>query len=174
MNRLLKWIGLTAAGLAGLAVIAVTGFYAASELALHKRYPKPQVAAIHPASGPGAVQAGLRLATLYGCNDCHGKDLHGQLLDDHPAVARIFTPNLTRLVSRYSDEDLVRVIRTGVRPDGTSVWVMPSGVFSRLNDDELSTLLAYLRSVPPGGPEQPHMQVGQLGRLGVLLGKFQP
>ena len=37
----------------------------------------------------------------------------------------------------------------------------------------MRAILAYLRSQPPGGPEQPKSQMGPLARIGIVAGKFR-
>ena len=50
---------------------------------------------------------------------------------------RIVAPNLTRIVHEYSDQELEAVIRHGVRPDGSSVVIMPSAMFANVSDEGL-------------------------------------
>jgi hypothetical protein len=56
---------------------------------------------------------------------------------DQPVIGRIVAPNLTSAVRRYSDAQLVAIIRHGLRPDGHSVVVMPAQEFSVLTDQDL-------------------------------------
>ena len=173
MTRFLKWLGLGLAGLVGVAVVAIVLLYAGTEIMLRWPHAKTPVA-IAAAHDPGAVARGARIAKVYGCNDCHGADLTGVLFFDEMPVARIAGPNLSLKVGQQSDADLARAIRTGVASDGRALWVMPSEAFARLSDAETSDLLAYLRSQPPKGHPQPAKQVGPVGRLGAVLGKFRP
>jgi mono/diheme cytochrome c family protein len=172
MRRLLNWVGRGIAGLAALAVCVGLGAFATSEVMLHRSYPKPAVA-IAAAGDPGAVARGRRIAVMAGCHDCHGENLTGKLFHDEPEVVRAWAPNLTLAAAQQSDVELDRAIRHGVAADGRSLWIMPSDAFAALNDAEMADLLAYLRSVPKGGAPQPRLQVGPVGRLGVLLGKFR-
>src|SRR3954464_2973817 len=93
---------------------------------------------------------------------------------DFPGIVHITAPNLTKVVKEYTDAELERVIRRGVKRDGTTTWIMPSAMFSRLTDDDLSAIVAYVRSFP----EQPGIdrltKLRLLGRVGVLQGKFLP
>jgi mono/diheme cytochrome c family protein len=50
---------------------------------------------------------------------------------------------------------------------------MPSEAFSRLSDAETGDLIAYLRTFPEKGVPQHAKQLGPVGRIGVLLGKFR-
>ena len=172
MKAILRWFGLGLAGVAGLALIAVAVVYGTTEVMLRKPLPKQPVH-IAAATDPGAVARGARVATLYGCAQCHGADLAGSLFFDKMPVARIAAPNLSLEIARQTDEDLARAIRAGVAADGRQLWIMPSDAFAHMTDAETSDLLAYLRTVPPHGAAQPAKVVGPVGRLGVLLGKLR-
>jgi len=171
MKRVLRWIGLGFAAVATLVVFLGLGAFAASEAMIRWPHAKPPVL-IARATDPGAVARGRRLATVAGCHDCHGEDFSGKLFHDEPAIIRAWAPNLTLAVAQQSDAELDRAIRHGVAADGRTLWVMPSEAFAQLSDAEAADLLAYLRSFAPKGVTQPHIQVGPVGRVGVLLGKF--
>ena len=159
-------------GLAAIVAIGLAGLFAASEVILDRSYAFSPVTL---ASGPGGadVDAGARLARVFGCVGCHGEDLRGRLLADIPMVARVRTPNLTLLAKTYSDAQLALAIRSGVRPDGRAVLLMPSAVDSRLSDQEIASVIAYLRGKPAGGEAGEGVWLGPLGRLLLVTGKFQ-
>ncbi|MDH4050397.1 MAG: cytochrome c [Rubrivivax sp.] len=53
-------------------------------------------------------------------------------------------------LKRYSDADLVKVIATGVRPDGSRLKPpMGTSYYAHMNKADLEALVAYLRSLPP-------------------------
>jgi cytochrome c553 len=172
MGRMLRWISYGALGLVTFCVFAVAGAYAASEAMV--RWPQAK-APVHlvASHGPEAVARGARIAKVYGCHDCHGADLTGRLFFDEMPVARMSGPNLSRRMAQQSDEDLARAIRTGVAADGRSLWIMPSDAFSRLSDGETADLIAYLRTFPARGEDRQVKQLGPVGRIGVLIGKFR-
>lgn len=172
MGRMLRWISYGALGLVTFAVFAVLGGYAASEAMV--RWPQAKAPVRLVANhGPDAVARGARIAKIYGCHDCHGADLTGRLFFDEMPVARISGPNLSRRLAHQSDEDIARAIRTGVAADGRPLFVMPSDAFSRLSDGETADLIAYLRTFPAKGEDKPVKELGPVGRIGVLVGKFR-
>ncbi|HEY0437505.1 MAG TPA: c-type cytochrome [Phenylobacterium sp.] len=172
MAKVGRWIVRGLLGLAGLAIFAAAGAFTASEMMI--RWPQAKApVSVTAAHDPGAVARGRRIATLYGCHDCHGADLTGRLFFDQMPVAKIAGPNLSLLMARQSDQDLARAIRTGVAADGRPLWIMPSDAFARLSDAETADLLAYLRTFPAKGAPQTDKQIGPLGRVGVLAGKFR-
>lgn len=173
MRPVLRRIGWGLAGLAAFLVFVLVGAFAASEVMIRwpHRAPTPVLVA---SRDPGAVARGKRLATLFGCHDCHAPDLSGRLFFDQMPLARMAGPNLSLVLPHQSDGEIARAIRQGVAADGRPLWVMPSDAFSRLSDRETADLIAYLRTFPAKGAAQPAIQVGPVGRIGVLTGKFTP
>lgn len=52
-------------------------------------------------------------------------------------------------MARYSDADLKKIITTGIRPDGSKLKPpMAVPFYARMTDQDLDTLIAYLRSLP--------------------------
>jgi mono/diheme cytochrome c family protein len=174
MKRVLRWIGLGVAAVASVVVFVALGVFAASEVMV--RWPQPKAeATVEPvaARDAGALMRGKRIATVYGCHDCHGADLTGRLFFDEMPVGRLSGPNLSTAIAHQSDADIAHAIRAGVAADGRSLWIMPSDAFARLSDGETADLIAYLRTFPAkAGPPQ-IKEFGPVGRIGVLLGKFQ-
>lgn len=167
-----RWIVRGLLGLVVVVLFAAAGLFAASEAVI--RWPQTK-APVHLAAtaDAGSVARGHRLATLMGCHDCHGDRLQGRLFFDEMPVARISGPNLSRLLPHQSAEDVARALRQGVAADGRPLWIMPSDAFSRLDDQETVDLIAYLRTYPATGDARPAKQIGPVGRIGALLGKFR-
>lgn len=100
--------------------------------------------------------------------------MEGGLFFDEPKIARIVAPNLTEVVREYSDAELERVIRRGVRRDGRSVFAMPSPMFAHLTDEDLGRIIAFLRSEPAVDGPAPVFALGPLGRVGLVMRQFPP
>ena len=58
------------------------------------------------------------------------------------------TPDPETGIGKWSEDEFVRLVRFGVRPDRT-VIVYPMVPFPELTDSEASAIYAYLRTVPP-------------------------
>ncbi len=115
------------------------------------------------ARGDTGVERGRYLVeTIAGCGNCHtplgpngplpGRHLAGGLVMDE-GVFRAVTPNITpdpaTGIGGWSDAQLVRAIREGIRPDGTLIGPpMPFAFYRGLADDDLAAMVAYLRTVP--------------------------
>ena len=65
-------------------------------------------------------------------------------------VAPNITPDSETGAGRWTDDQLVRAIRQGVSHDGRRLSVvMPYPTLSRLTDEDVHAIVAYLRSLPP-------------------------
>jgi cytochrome c553 len=174
MRRTVKWLGIGFGALAGLAAVAAAAVYGLSEWAINRRHDAP-LASITVPTDAAAIERGARLATVYGCNNsCHGKHMEGLEMYDEPGIAKINAPNLPRVLREYSDAELERLIRRGVKRDGTSTWIMPAPMFSHLTDEDLGDIIAFVRNAPLSDGPMREVTLRPLGRLGIAIGKFKP
>jgi cytochrome c553 len=174
MRKIIRVGAFAVAGMAGVAMIGIGVIYARSHLVITKTYPVP-LSSWTAATDARAVAEGERLARIRGCyGGCHGTRLEGKLFWDEPGVATIAAPNLTAIVRQYSDPELERAIRRGVRQNGRSVFAMPSDMFAGLADEDLQAIIAFLRSQPEEGGIGPITEVGLIGRVGLTIGLFKP
>jgi cytochrome c553 len=169
VNPLVKWSAIAFGALASVVLVAVIGVYVSSNIVLAKAWPMPKTAFRSPQSA--TVAEGAHLASTLGCTNCHGAKLEGQFLDFIPA-SKVYGPNLVQLAKTFSDSDFEHAIRQGVKPDGSSVIVMPSNMLSHLSDRELGSLVKYIRSIKSDVPQVPEPQYGLMVRAGLVLGKF--
>jgi mono/diheme cytochrome c family protein len=174
MKRLLRRTGIALGSLAALAIVACVVVYIDSERTLGRTYEVPAIAMSIP-TDPASIAEGRRLAITRGCfGGCHGRQVEGAVMFDEPMIGRIVAPNLTAAVRRYSDSELVGIIRNGVRPDGRSMMVMPAEAFVLLTDDDMGRIIAFLKSLPSVDGPGPSISMGPLGRIGLAVGKFKP
>lgn len=171
MKSWLRWTAIAAASFAALIVIALVGVLAASQIILDRTYPK-RPGTVHAAATAGAVAQGRYLADVTGCTGCHGADLTGRRIGDVPG-STVYASNLTIALKILSDADIDRVVRQGVLPNGRSVVVMPSRAYANLRDDEMASIIAYLRSLHPRGTETPPLRFGLMVRAGFVGGLFR-
>jgi cytochrome c553 len=171
--RLLRWLGIGLLSLVVLLVVALGLIYLLAELKLRHRYAEPSDSIVVPTDSLSIVE-GFRLARLRGCSGgCHGENIEGHMFLNAPLLARLPAPNLTQAVRDYSDNQLVGIIRHGVRPGGQSVVGMPSEMFRFLSDADLGNILAYLHSIPPSDGLARGARIGPLARLGLVMGKYR-
>ena len=124
------------------------------------------------AQAPGLVARGQYLVELLGCGSCHtdgaligeprldrrlagsevGIAYSNPLTKAHPGVVypKNLTPDLKTGIGAWSEEDIVRVIRSGVDPGGRQhLSVMPWPAYGKLTDDDAFAIAAYLRALEP-------------------------
>jgi mono/diheme cytochrome c family protein len=175
VKRIFKWLGVGVGSLVALVVVTAITVYLLSEHEVKRLYTEVQLRDIPVPTDADSILKGKRLATIYGCfNSCHGDRMQGLKLYDEPGIARINAPNLTRVVREYSNAELERLIRHGVKRDGTSTWIMPSQMFQHLTDEDLGKVIAFVRSVPEVEGFDRELTLGPLGRIGIVTGKFKP
>ena len=97
-----------------------------------------------PAAAPTAAY-GEYLASTVGCRGCHRSDLSGGA--GPPPGAANLTP--AGAIKGWTEADFVRAVRTGTRPDGSTIAPSMPRDFRELTDIELRALWMYIQSVPP-------------------------
>jgi mono/diheme cytochrome c family protein len=111
-----------------------------------------------------AVERGAYLVnTIMTCGNCHspkgppdvvaGKDFSGGLRFNEPpfdVTAPNITPDKDTGIGAWSDADIKKLLRTGMRPNGVPVApVMPTGFYDIITDADMDAIVAYLRTVKP-------------------------
>jgi mono/diheme cytochrome c family protein len=158
MKVILKWVGVVVGVIISLLILITLALYSRGQMRLNKKYMIP-TQAINIPNDTESLAEGKRIFQYRGCEACHGEQLQGLVYLDNPAIGQVVTPNLTNgnggIGAQRTDEDLVRSIKHGVRPDGTPLLFMPSTEFYYLSDKDLGSVLAYIRSMPPVDNEMP-------------------
>jgi hypothetical protein len=111
-----------------VSLLAAVGIFAGSEWILRRRH--------NVALGPQPATTtrtdtaeGRRRAVLLGClKGCHGPEGEGGE-EKAPGIFSVTAPTLTAVLPEYSEPELVRLVRFGVKRDGTSAVGMPAGTF---------------------------------------------
>jgi len=149
------------------ALISIS-FYLLGQSRLNHVYVTPTESITIPINEESLAE-GKRIFQYRGCEACHGEKLEGLVYLDNPAIGQVITPNLTTgnggIGAQRTDEDLLRSIRHGVRPDGTPLLFMPSTEFYFLSDVDLGRAIAYIRSVPAVDNEMPASKLSVTGRI---------
>jgi mono/diheme cytochrome c family protein len=111
------------------------------------------------AADPAAVGRGAYLFAVAGCAGCHTDVEHkGPLLAGGRPLATPFgvfygpniTPDPTYGIGAWSDDDFIRALRDGIRPDGAHLFPsFPYTSFTLITDVDLLDLKAYIFSLPP-------------------------
>jgi len=171
MNQALKWTGLGAAAVAGLALLAVAFAWLYSESVIARHYPLLSMD-VRASNKPETIARGLHLAKIAGCFGCHGETLHGRLLQPIPGF-KIRSANLTLSIRALGDEQFARALRDGLKPDGTSLWVMPSEDYVYMNNADIAAIVSYVDSLPAGGQQASPPKFKRRARIAILTGDLE-
>jgi hypothetical protein len=75
-------------------------------------------------------------------------------------VAPNITPDRETGAGNFTDDQLARAIREGISHDGQTLFpMMPYTHFRRMSDEDLASVIVYLRSLPPIRHELPRSEV---------------
>lgn len=176
MMKVLKWLGLTAAGLVLLVACAAAYILVAGGRKANATVVAPEESVAIPTDS-AALARGRHLAeAINKCVDCHRADFGGGMVIDDPKFMRLAAPNLTRgrggVGTAYSDVDWVRALRHGVNRSGRKVVLMPAEVYTNMDDADLGAVIAFVKSVPPVDREQPAPEFGPIARMLLATGNF--
>jgi mono/diheme cytochrome c family protein len=106
----------------------------------------------------GDAKRGLYVAKVAGCRGCHTQASQGaqpyaggRALETPFGI--FFGPNITPHpqagIGRWTEQDFVRAMRLGARPDGAHYYpAFPYPSFTQITDQDLRDLWTYLRSLP--------------------------
>jgi mono/diheme cytochrome c family protein len=124
-----------------------------------------------------AVERGRHLvAARYPCVACHSTNFGGGVMIDAFPIGTLLGPNLTSGAGSrtldYTPRDWDRIVRHGVLPDGRPA-VMPSEDFQLMSDQELSDIIAYVRTLPAVNNTVPASTFGPLGTVLVAAGQMR-
>ena len=151
MNKWLKRGGIAVVGLVALAASALVVGAQMGERKMN-RHIEVKFSPVALRDDAASIERGRYLYLSRGCTECHGVNGAGKEFINDGKGMRIHAPNLTpgqgSAVADYQAEDWVRTIRHGVKPNGKPAIVMPSEDYARFTDDDLASLVAYIRKMP--------------------------
>jgi mono/diheme cytochrome c family protein len=175
-------------------VLLVAGVYAWASFAAHRTYaakhethtvdfPIPFPVSEGNIDNPGlaleqAVERGRHLVIArFACIECHGDNFGGGVMIDAFPIGTLLGPNITMGAGsrtlEYTAKDWDRIVRHGVLPDGRAA-TMPSEDFQKMSDQELSDIIAYIRSRPPVDNTVAAPVFGPLGKILVATRQLVP
>lgn len=131
---------------------------------------------------------------LASCGACHTERKSGDVFDTEGADGgyqaggnvlsdasfALWVPNLTgdaaTGLGQWTDDQIMRAIRDGVRPDGSFMFpVMPYPDYRFISDEDLRAIVAYLRSIPKVRQTRKPVDddIPFLATIGIKLGMVQ-
>lgn len=172
----LKAIALWTGGALGVVILGLTIAVVARE---NRRFPIPAAEA-HVSQNPQVIERGRYLA--FGpahCVECHGDpaQVRADFLREETQLSGgaeirlpvgVFrpgniTPDLETGIGRKSPEDIARILRYGVRPDGRAV--LPFMAFGNMAQDDLDAIISFLFAQKPVRHEVKPSRANILGRV---------
>ncbi len=173
MMRVLKWLAITVVGLAAVGLLAFLYFippffsvsseeYVAGAAAPALKVPLDQIA--DPAER-AIAERGRYIVTITGCSDCHttpgpeGPNPDMYLAGGFKmgvrgagaAVSRNLTPDPDTGLGNVKDEEIKRVLRSGVFRNGRRMnhRQMPWYAFANWTEEDRHAVVTYLRHITP-------------------------
>lgn len=105
---------------------------------------RPIPAAVPP--GPTA-EYGAYLVSVGGCQFCHRESLRGGQEDGPPGTPPSADLTTAGPLGSWSEADFRNALRTGIRPDGSTINpFMPWRLTRLMTDEEITAVWAYLRT----------------------------
>jgi cytochrome c553 len=149
-----KWVKRTSIVLLALALLGVAATVVGKALGERKmaRNVLLQVKPLDVVTDAAHVERGRYLYNTRGCAECHGADGGGKTVV-RDAGMFVVAPNITAgpngTTAHYGVVDWVRTVRHGVKPNGNPVMIMPSEAYSRLTDEDMAALVAFVQQLRP-------------------------
>jgi len=175
MKKIFKWIGIALGSIVGLMIITGITFFLIGNASLNKEYDFPSSNLTIP-TDEASIESGKHIADTL-CRDCHGQDLGGDNMINDPVMGVLDAANLTAgrggIGQEFtSDEDYVRAIRHGIDPEGKPIFMPAVYATSRLSDDDLAAIIAYLKTIPPVDNVTAGQQLKPLAKILMGAGQF--
>jgi mono/diheme cytochrome c family protein len=149
-----KWLKRGGIAVVGLVALAASALVVGAQMGERKmnRHIEVKFSPVALRDDAASIERGRYLYLSRGCTECHGVNGGGKEFINDGKGMRVHAPNLTpgqgSAVANYKAEDWVRTLRHGVKPNGKPAIVMPSEDYARLTDDDLASLVAYIRKMP--------------------------
>jgi mono/diheme cytochrome c family protein len=168
MNKLMKVVGGSLVVLAAGVGIAAGAAVLLSERKMNRVVDVP-IASVNLAAFNPSIERGEYLFITRGCSECHGTRGEGKVVIDDPSTGLyVYSPNITRggsgAAATYTDTDWVALLRHGLKPARTPIFVMPSEDYAQMADEDVAALVAYIRSMPPSAERKAELRVPLLVR----------
>ena len=185
MKKVLKFAGIAVVGL--VLVIGIVSVWASYRWNAPVSRPVKEMKA--PTDAASLERGKFLYTNSLTCWECHGDPLNSMVppkggakfdlndLDPQLGVwySRNITPDVETGIGGWTDGEIVRAIREGVRRDGTPLFpIMPMVPLHGLSDDDALAIVAYLRTIPPVQNEVPQNEASFFVKVLFTLGAIGP
>lgn len=149
---------------AGATALVASAWLASGAL----RADDPPAVAAAPSPAAAKIEAGRYLATAGNCTSCHtragGEAFAGGVefkTDFGTLYSTNITPDTTAGIGNWTEAQFVRAMREGLDDEGKHLYpAFPYTSFTRLRDEDLSALYAYLKTLAPSAYQAPENDLG--------------
>ncbi len=163
-------------------VVAICGFASFVAVRGIPKY-KPQNVSLAISATPVRIAKGQKLASML-CSSCHldpktGK-FTGRQMAEAPQFGTVYSRNITQDpvhgIGKWTDGQLVYLLRTGIKPDGTFLPVMAK--LSHMSDEDINSIIAFLHSDHPwiqaDTTQHPASEYSFLAKFITTIGAVKP
>jgi mono/diheme cytochrome c family protein len=166
----LRIVPVVAAALVLLPVLGFGGVYLFSEARFRAVERGPAFDHSIPTDA-ASIERGRHIARTRGCFGCHGQDLEGKDFDEQwDWPERAVAPNLAEYARKHDPAVMEAAIRQGIGANGKALTAMPSYNFTRLTDEDVAALIAFLRAAPVAESSLPKPKLGWTVRWSFITG----
>jgi len=142
---------------------------------------------------PQRIERGSYLAHhVVGCVHCHserkmqyfatppvpGTEGQGSLFMKDESLGEVYAPNITPYkLKNWTDGEIIRAVTTGVNKTGDPLFpIMPYKMYANLKDEDLYSIIAYIRSLKPIEHEVPrtHLKFPMFLIVRTIPGPMEP
>jgi mono/diheme cytochrome c family protein len=172
IKKILKWTGIIIGSIILLLIVVVS-------LRQNLKYDAP-FPAIKASTDTAVIARGKYLALGPAhCADCHASPDSRELVEKGIEVplsggynfnlplGQFYVKNITSDketgIGKYSDAEIARMLRYGVRPDGTAA--LPFMPFHNTSDEDLSAIISFLRTQKPVKNKIPENKTTIMGNI---------
>jgi mono/diheme cytochrome c family protein len=154
MRRVLKWAGIVLGALVGLILVAAVVLYVKGAMDLNQTMTVPTDHVAIP-TDVTSLARGKEFVSIF-CTECHGEDLGGAVVLADPMIGTIYSANLTEG-------------KGGVQVTHSD---MPSAAFNFLSREDVGSIIAYLKTLPPVDRVAPGPSLTVVGQVMLGAGVF--
>ena len=174
--KVIKIIGLSLGVVVALAAL----FYAYASYRVDQRLARwydISVEKLPITNDSAAIARGGHLVDIKGCRDCHGENLGGHVFADDALVGLLAGPNLTHgdggLPGNFGTGNWIKAISHGLNSQGYPLMVMPSLETSKMSEEDLKDMIAYLETLSPVDNHVPESKLGIMIKALTFLGQLE-
>ena len=175
LKKIFKWILVTLSSIVALVLLFYVFVYIKTQARINKVYDVKIQSLVIPADSASYL-SGKHIAENRGCMGCHGNNLAGgrAFLDTSSPVGVLYAANITSGKGgiNFTDADWIKALRHGLGKDNKPLWFMPSHEIYLLSNQEMASLIGYVKHQPAVDNTVPAHSLKPLGRLLTFFGKF--